>query len=373
MNCFNSNCKEDFITPIIKVVDYCNFSCDFCRYTNNPIKSIMSIDTYTSIVEKACEYNISRGFNHLTLIFHGGEPLLWGLKNFRKAIEIQQSLLEKHPKLSIKNNIQTNGSLLSDQWIDFFNENKFNIGVSIDGPDEINFHKNSSGNQIVLDNIKKLSEAGSRFGILSVITDAHKGLAQNYYNFIIKNKIRSVGFCYCVYDLEKHITVKNEILTEFLTQFFKLYFEGTYNLHVREFEYVMRLCMGIKPNACTFSYRSKCGNYFSVCPNGDIYFCDPYSLDSTAIGNIITNTFDDIKVSPVLQEIIQRAQDSINNDCQNCSIKEICGGGCFRHTFEDGRNAFCETFRAVYPYIQNTIKIQWNQTRKTLNLNNINL
>lgn len=364
MNCFNSNCKEDFITPIIKVVDYCNFSCDFCRYTNNPIKSIMSIDTYTSIVEKACEYNISRGFNHLTLIFHGGEPLLWGLKNFRKAIEIQQSLLEKHPKLSIKNNIQTNGSLLSDQWIDFFNENKFNIGVSIDGPDEINFHKNSSGNQIVLDNIKKLSEAGSRFGILSVITDAHKGLAQNYYNFIIKNKIRSVGFCYCVYDLEKHITVKNEILTEFLTQFFKLYFEGTYNLHVREFEYIMRLCMGIKPNACTFSYRSKCGNYFSVCPNGDIYFCDPYSLDSTAIGNIITSTFDDIKVSPVLQEIIQRAQDSINNDCQNCSIKEICGGGCFRHTFEDGRNAFCETFRAVYPYIQNTIKDSMESNKK---------
>lgn len=353
MNC--SNYKEDFVTPIIKVVDYCNFSCDFCRYSNNPTKSIMSINTYASIVEKACEYNISRGFNHLTLIFHGGEPLLWGLKNFQKAIEIQHTLLEKHPKLSIKNNIQTNGSLLSDQWIDFLKKNEFNIGVSIDGPDEINFHKNSFGNQIVLDNIKKLSEAGCRFGILSVITDAHKGQAENYYNFIKKNKIHSVGFCYCVYDLEKHDTVKNEILTDFLTHFFELYFGGEYSLHVREFEYVMRLCMGAKPNACTYSYREKCGNYFSVYPNGDIYFCDPYSLDSTAIGSILIDTFIDIKNSPLLQEIIQLAHDSIKKECLNCHIKDICGGGCFRHTFDDGRNAFCKTFKIVYPHIQKTI------------------
>ena len=362
------SCKEDFITPIIKVVDFCNFSCDFCRYAKNPTKMIMSIDTYTAIVEKACEYNTNRGFNHLTVIFHGGEPLLWGMDNFHKALEIQNRLIEKYPKLSINNNIQTNASLLSDKWIDFFKNNKFNIGVSIDGPDEINFHRNSLGNQTVLDNIRKLSESDCRFGILSVITDAHRGQAENYYNFIKKNNIHSVGFCYCIYDLEKHITVKNENLTEFLTRFFELYFNGDYRLRVREFEYVMRLCMGAKTNACTYSFRSKCGNYFSVYPNGDIYFCDPYSLDSTSIGNINVDTFIDVKNNPLLQNIILKAQNSVATECQNCSVNEICGGGCFRHTFENGKNAFCETFRAVYPYIRE--KIQKNMGTKDIRKNN---
>ena len=224
-NCISCQ-RNDSVSVILKLVDYCNFDCDFCRYPHNTKQNKMPLDTYKSIVAKACEYNISQGNNRLSIIYHGGEPLLWGIELFEKAIEFQNELKKKYPKLAFRNSIQTNGSLLNQKYIDFFKLNHFNIGISIDGPNEINFHKNSTGNQIVFENMKKMREAGCSFGILSVITNAHVGWADKYYDFLVDNDIHSLGFCYCIYDEEKKITVKNDILTEFLKCFFDRYFYG---------------------------------------------------------------------------------------------------------------------------------------------------
>ena len=347
--------NEEFITPIIKVTENCNFSCEFCRYHTNERKSIMDIETYETIVEKACEYNISHGWNHLNVIYHGGEPLLWGWQNFEKAMHFQNELKKRFPNITIINNVQTNGSLLNQQWIDFFKNNDFHIGVSIDGPTEINFHKNFDDNNSVLENICKLNQAGCKFGILSVITDAHDGCADKYYDFLVKNKIHSVGLCYCIYDDKKGITVNNEVLSSFLLKLFDRYYFGDYHLRVREFEYVMQLCLGAATNACTFSYRNKCGYALSILPNGDVFFCDQYSFDVKALGNINKNSFFDIKSSNELKAIVDNARETAINECNRCEIHDICGGGCYRHLLPNGKNAFCETFKALYPHIQSTI------------------
>lgn len=375
--CQNHNCQHiksnNHVTVILKMVDYCNFDCDFCRYPNNKNRNTMSLETYKVIVQKACEYNIHNGCNRLSIIYHGGEPLLWGLDRFKLAIQFQDELRAKYPYLRIRNSIQTNGSLLNHEWIDFFKKNQFNIGLSIDGPDEINFHRNSSGNQIVFDNIKLMRKLDCHFGILSVITDKHAGWADKYYEFLVDNEIHSVGLCYCIYDEDNQITVKNKILTDFLTRFFERYFHGEYRLSVREFESVIRLCLGGKANACTFSYRSGCGNYFSIKPNGDVMFCDPYTLDKPALGNILTETFFDIKVKPELQVIIEGARQSIDNKCKQCDIFDICGGGCFRNLFGGNQNSFCETFKIVWPYIKETVTNRQQQycTTKAIKLQNI--
>ena len=355
VKCQEHNSNNDYITVILKLVDYCNFDCEFCRYPHNKFRRSMSFETYKTTVEKACEYNIAHGCNRLSIIYHGGEPLLWGIDKFKSALKFQQDLKEKHPKLEFRNSIQTNGALLNQEWITFFKEHGFDIGISIDGPDEINFHKDSNGNQIVFDNMRKLREGGCHFGILSVITDKHAGWADKYYDFLVENDIHSLGFCYCVYDEEKKITVKNEILTDFLLRFFDRYYHGNYKLSVREFESVIRLCLGRKTNACTYSYRFKCGNYFSIRPDGDVLFCDPYKLDKKEFGNIITETFFDIKAKPELIEIVQDARLSVVKECKKCEIRDICGGGCYRNMFEDNKNAFCDTFKIVYPHIKETI------------------
>ena len=271
-----SNCVGyNQITPIIKVVDYCNFHCNFCRYSNNPHKSSMTFQTFKTIVEKACDYNISNGCYQLSITFHGGEPLLWGYDNFVNAIVLEKELKIKYPQLDIRNSIQTNGSLLNDRWIDFFSENNFDIGISIDGPEEINFHKGDTGNKTVIENIHKLSQKKCKFGILSVITNDHAGWADKYYEFLVEHDIHSVGFCYCMYDEDRQITVSNNILTDFLKQFFIRFYEGEYQLNVREFNNVFKLCLGLRTGSCSFSKRQRCGNFFSIRPNGDMYFCDP--------------------------------------------------------------------------------------------------
>lgn len=101
--------------------------------------------------------------------------MLWGYENFRLAIELQKELAVKFPKLVFRNSIQTNGALLNDQWIEFLHDNNFDIGISIDGPSEINFHKGPFNDKVVIENIHKLTQKKCKFGVLSVITNEHAG------------------------------------------------------------------------------------------------------------------------------------------------------------------------------------------------------
>lgn len=358
---FTSFCtgrERDYVTVIIKVVDYCNFECAFCRYylDQDRQRNSLSIDTFKQVLLKASEYNISRGINHLTVIFHGGEPLLWGFDNFRDAIHFEKDFERTHNGFSFVNNIQTNGSLIDDKWAEFFKSNNFSIGISIDGPNEINFHKNSQiQDDVVLNNIKRLSRHGCKYGILTVITEKHSKYPDDYYNFLVDNEIHSVGFCYC-FDQDEKDFVSNEALSTFLTSFFQRYFFGNYKLHVREFEFVIKRCLGVKVVGCTFDFRRSCGNYFSVRPNGDICFCDSYSLDDVSLGNIHESSFEDIKQNPRLREIVVSARISALNTCKSCEIQEICGGGCARHVLTNGRHAFCDTYKIIYPHINQIVK-----------------
>lgn len=354
--CYSNN--RDFVSVIVKVVDFCNFECSFCRYFQNKehLVSSMSIDTFERIIEKASRYNIQHDLHHLTVIFHGGEPLLWGIDKFRLAIEYEKKFSKQNNNFKFTNDIQTNGSLINKEWAEFFKENNFSIGISIDGPNEINFHRNRLlPDDIVLKNIKYLRELKCHFGILSVITDMHKDCADAYYEFLVQNEIHSVGFCYCFDPNEKNI-VSNEALSKFLIKLFDIFFYGSYRLHIREFEFVMKLCLNMSIEGCTFDYRKSCGNFFTITPIGDIHFCDSYDLNDISLGNINNNNFDDIKNNSILKDIINNARGSMIDTCNICQIKDICAGGCSRHVLSNGKNAFCNTFKILYPHIKDVIK-----------------
>lgn len=124
---------------------------------------------------------------------------------------------------------------------------------------------------------------------------------------------------------------------------------------MREFDNVLKLCMGVSTGSCAFSKRQRCGNFFSIRPNGDVYFCDPYTLEVPALGNILNSTFSDIKNHPNLLKTIIEAKEGAIKECANCAIKNICGGGCYRSTFSDGKNAFCDTYKSLYPYIESKV------------------
>lgn len=349
------------ISIILKVTDYCNLKCSFCRYTlqtnKNPMQ--MDIELAKKCIYKAAIHNISQKVNYLHIIFHGGEPLLWGKENFIDVFRFEDEFVIKYPNFKFYNSIQTNATMLDYEYIELFKKYNVSIGVSVDGPESINFHKASID---IANKIALLNEMGANYGILSVITNSHKDKAKDYYEFVKLNKIKSVGLCYC-FDPIGEGSVSNDVLSSFLIELFELYFYGEYKFRIREFDCVIKNCLGRETHNCNFQCRENCGKFFSVFPNGYVYFCDAYEYKGDVLGSIKEKSFSDILSSEKLKEILQVLERNYMNNCRNCTILDLCGGACFRNDMQDGKNYFCQTYFEVYMYIKAVV----NKYRKEEN------
>ena len=159
------------ISPIIKVTEACNFDCSFCRYSNHKQKTgIISVDLVKKILRESAEIN-ARTSKKVKVLFHGGEPLLWGLDNFYEIYEYEKEISDK---LGVRffNSIQTNASLINDDWIRLFLGDHTSIGISLDGPVGTNAHFSGDEEQSfkkTISTLNKLKSADIPFGILSVI------------------------------------------------------------------------------------------------------------------------------------------------------------------------------------------------------------
>lgn len=372
------NIKPDKIYPILKLNYLCNFACTYCYYDgfNGRKRNKMPIDTAVVIMKKACEYNLQNGVNHIKFYWHGGEPTLNGLAFFKKLIDHQKTLVDNY-KIDINNSIQTNGSLINENWIDFFVKNQFGVGVSIDGPSCINdfqrvTHSGNSTTEIVLKNIKGMMDAGIQVGVLSVITNRHQD-ATLMYDFYKENNIDGVGFCKSFVKKNNKVdeaqTVSNSNLASFMTDFYDLFFHETYRMNQREYEAIMRKVIGAPGNSvCTLGGRISCGMFATVNRDGDVYFCDDYDLlNDSVMGNILESSFDEIFETETFEQRKKEAL-TVHRDCvENCELASICGGGCPRHDIRTSNNSiqnyFCESFKSIIPHIENKVKRYSSNTK----------
>jgi uncharacterized protein len=349
--------RVNYVNPIIKLTENCNFSCYYCRYSNNGnINDFIKKNELFEIISKCLEYNNSNGYQGLSIIFHGGEPLLWGINNFLDFAE-----WEKNKKILIKKSIQTNGYLLNDEWCSFFKENGFEVGVSIDGPSHLNGHKmkkysNEEVTNRVLSNIGLLKKNNVKFGILSVLKNDNTN-AKEYYDFLIKNDIHKVGFCYYYQNYKE--AVSKDVLSKFLIDMFKLYFYGDYKLRIREFDNAIERAKIGKAHSCHSSDRCSCGKFISVKPGGNVVFCDSYDLECDIMGNIMHQSVADIICGDKYQESIMKAEMFYVEKCKKCSVLDLCGGGCCRNDFVlqgNLHNYFCDVYLKVYSFIRETLE-----------------
>ena len=107
---------------------------------------------------------------------------------------------------------------------------------------------------------------------------------------------------------------------------------------------------------CTFRNHENCGVALSIDHKGNVQFCDAYTLGKDIIGNMADSDFFQIKQSPLYKSLVEDARKSIDLVCKNCEIHDLCGGGCYRNTLQNGKNSFCETYKALYPHIKKTIE-----------------
>lgn len=360
----------------------CNLNCKYCFY--NSISSARAVKDYGFMKEDTIKKILDRVFEYCndgncSIAFQGGEPLLIGTDFYKQFIDY----------IKINNNgtsfsfaLQTNGTLINDEWANFFSENKFLIGISLDGNknlhnlNRVDHSRNDSFNK-VMNGIHLLEKYYVDFNILTVVTSALCKKVDSTYNFYKKNNFTYLQFIPCLEPLENSdmnlstFSITPSQYGDFLINLFDLWYKdmlsGKY-VNIRFFDNILGLFFNKDYEACEMKGICSCQHIIES--NGEVYPCDFYTYESHSIGNILENSFDHIHKSQSTLNFIHSSK-NINDKCKKCPYLNFCRGGCRRHreNQKDNLNYFCESYYKFYSHslekFKNiAIKIQGDNLRR---------
>lgn len=288
----------------------------------------MSVDTAENLIKKMFDFC---GTNSaLTFMFQGGEPLLAGLDFFKKFVETA----EKHKTEGsvIYYSLQTNGTLLDEDFCKFFKEHNFLVGVSVDGDKEHHDKLRSDSFDKAMHGIDLLKKHSVDFNILSVITAETD--ASKLFDFYMQNDFRDVQPIYCLDPLsgdKAEYSLGAKQLARFKKRMFNCWFaevsKGNH-FYVRDFDNLLSLLTKGQAEQCGASGR--CNAQLVVEADGTCYPCDFYCLDKFECLNINNADINDILNCEGLRSFFEHDEPK-NALCPTCPVKALCGGGCKRY------------------------------------------
>lgn len=350
--------KPNRINPIIKLTEKCNYNCSFCRYANyRRYDKGISEELVKKMVLQSQEYTIRQGNPSLNVIFHGGEPLLYDYDRFSSLLEFLDKNTE--PGFLIEYSIQTNSSLITEEWIKLFKRYNFDVGISLDGPASLNSHWRIDNENSIHDAIQKyrwLRDEGIRCGFLSVITNEHLSRVNEFFDFFIDNNIDSLGLCYCYSHFDDNC-VDPVKLGNWLSDLFDLYFHSESTIRIREFDNIIKRVLQNRDSSFHFTCRKNCGKYLTINPNGNLFYCDDFEFATNndySLGNLESQSINEIINGNKYQTVTAYSNLIINKKCKFCNVYPLCRGGCPRHDTEK-ENYFCETYKIIIPYIEKRV------------------
>jgi len=349
------------LTMMIKPASsLCNLRCRYCFYhdeaQNRETASygIMSNDTINTIIDKSIE-TLSRGSNTLSFVFQGGEPMLAGIDFYRY---FEERLLSVCPKnISVSRCIQTNGTLITPEWAQFFKKYNYLVGVSLDGYPDIHnsmrFDANGNGSfDAVSKGIDFLNRENVTFNILSVITKNAAQHGTKIYRFLKKNGWKYMQFIPCMDSMDgvhNDFSLNANDYGKFLIDTFNEYYNDTVSgryISVRWFDNLIDVLRGGMPESCGMTGICSC--HFIIEADGSVYPCDFYAGDEYRMGNINDMSFKQLFESEAARKFVSESF-SQTEKCQSCKWFGICRGGCRRYRAKNadgtlGQNTLCEAF-----------------------------
>lgn len=342
----------------------CNLRCRYCFYADETEKrevgnyGMMSRETMTSIVKKT----LAEVTHQATIAFQGGEPMLAGIDFFRDLLEcVKQNNVNG---CRVEYALQTNGTLLNDEWCQMFAQNNFLIGVSLDGTREIHdrnrIDANGSGTfNRVMHGIELLKKHKVDFNILTVLTSDVCRHFTKIYNFYNKQGFEYQQYIPCLDPLgEERGNYPWSLSPSAYEQYLKTSFDCWYRDAVsgkkkyhRYFDNLMFILNRQPPEAC--GMNGNCSLQYVVEADGSVYPCDFYMLDDKRLGNLNTDSFDEIDEQRRRIRFIEQSEE-FASECQECKWVGLCRGGCRRDRdfFEHGlkKNYFCESYKRFFEY-----------------------
>ena len=351
----------------------CNLNCKYCYYLDKAEiyggrEPIMSEQMLETVVR---EYIAANDVPEVTFNWHGGEPLLLGLDFYRKALEFEQKYADGK---KINNTIQTNGVLVDRAWADFFRENGFLVGISIDGPREVHDrYRKDKGGQPTFDRVMRALEilraCGVEFNTMSTINKASEGKGAEVYRFL-----KAVGSRYMQFmPVVEHVkdgrivdpseegariapwSISDIAFGKFLCDIFDEWVKRDVGrIFVGQFDATLACWCGVPPGICVFS--ETCGGNAIVEHNGDLYPCDHFVYPKYRLGNIAETPIREMMASDAQVKFGIDKRNGLPSACRKCRWFFACHGECPKHRFnrtergETGLNALCDGYKLFFSH-----------------------
>ena len=380
----NDNIANPFAKPLYVMLKpagaHCNLACKYCYYLEkNKLyptaqRHLMSNEMLEQFTR---EYIEAQTMNQVLFTWHGGEPLLRSIDFYRKALSLQQKYAGGR---RIDNVIQTNGTLLTDEWCEFFAQNHWLVGISIDGPqpDHDHYRLTAAGKpswKKVMQGIKLLKKHGVEWNAMAVVNAYNANHPLEFYRFFKENGCQFLQFTPIVERLTRHedgrtlasLADKNEIsLSEasvapeqwgyFLCAIFDEWVrKDVGKIFVEIFDCTLANWMGISPGIC--AYSKECGHAGVMEHNGDVYSCDHFVFPEYKLGNIRDHSLIDMLYGEQQQEFSRLKHSSLPRQCKECDMEFACHGECPKNRFmkdqygDSGLNYLCPGYYHYYQHV----------------------
>lgn len=357
--------ENNFIISINPTED-CNLSCKYCRVPKNIKTNIMSYETLENLFENI----VTQDSKKIYIIWHGGEPTLVGQNFYEHVIKLEKSIR------NIKNGIQTNGTLLTENLIKLFKKHQFRIGISLDGPKKIHdsnrIYKNGSGSyKDVMRAIKLLNKLKADFATLTLLTNENINFFKKIYYAIKQTGANGAKFEIFFpggkgrkYKDKFYVSPKDYAKVMISLYNMWMYGDKKVKFRVDPLDKIIESFFTGYSRAC--DYAGACGNNFlSISSNGDIYVCGRFvGLKNFKIGNINNDSLENALRNKICEHV-RKKRNEIKLKCikSGCKYVDICNGGCAYESYTffgdtSHKTHYCNSRKIIFDYIYKDLKSQ---------------
>ena len=380
----NDNIATPFAKPLYVMLKpagaHCNLACKYCYYLEknnlyqNSHRHLMSDEMLEQFTR---EYIEAQTMPQVLFTWHGGEPLMRSIDFYKKALALQKKYA--HGK-QIDNVIQTNGTLLTDEWCEFFAQNHWLVGISIDGPQEYHDHyrvtpAGKPSWEKVMQGISLLKKHRVEWNAMAVVNAYNAEHPLEFYHFFRDNGCQYLQFTPIVERLTEHedgrtlasladdreIPLADASVTpaqwgNFLCTIFDDWVRHDVGkMFVEIFDCTLANWMGVLPGIC--AYSKECGHAGVMEHNGDVYSCDHFVFPEYKLGNIREQSLIDMLYGEKQQAFSRLKHTSLPRQCKECDMEFACHGECPKNRFEKdkygepGLNYLCQGYYQYYTHV----------------------
>lgn len=358
----------------------CNLACNYCYYLEkqNLYKQqqgkTMTDETLETFVR---DYIAAQSTPSVLFTWHGGEPLMRPITFYRRVLELQRKYAAGR---AIDNCLQTNGTLITPEWAQFFHDNQFLVGISIDGPQDMHdrYRKSRLGRpswRQVMKGIDLLNRYGVEWNAMAVANATTAEDPLRFYHFFKEINCHYLQFTPVVERFYRHpdgrrlatpldgataeltdFSITPEAWGDFCCTIFDEWVKNDVGEYfVQLFDATLAGWASVMPSVC--SMAETCGHATALEFNGDLYACDHFVFPEYRLGNILETPLATLTARPELKKFGQAKRDALTRQCRECEYLFACHGECPKNRFgfsadgEPGHNYLCKGYHQFFSHV----------------------